>query len=136
MRELTFRLEELPRVAKEFIDSIGEDRIFLFEGEMGSGKTTFIAEVCRQMGADDDFGSPTFSLVNEYADSAGNPIFHFDLYRIESPQEALDMGAEEYFNSGEICLVEWPDRLGNIIPEDSRIVELKVNADDSRTLKF
>lgn len=136
MRELTFRLEELPRVAKEFIDSIGEDRIFLFEGEMGSGKTTFIAEVCRQMGADDDFGSPTFSLVNEYADSAGNPIFHFDLYRIESPQEALDMGAEEYFNSGEICLVEWPDRLGNIIPEDSRFVELKVNADDSRTLKF
>lgn len=134
--ERKFRLEELPQVAKEFIDSMMTDRIFLFEGEMGAGKTTFIAEVCRLLGADDDFGSPTFSLVNEYADSQGNPIYHFDLYRIESPQEALDMGAEEYFNSGEICLVEWPDRLGSLAPEDAKTVRILVNPDDTRTLIF
>ena len=136
MKEVTFKLEELPQVANEFIGSIGNDRIFLFEGEMGSGKTTFIAEVCRQLGADDDFGSPTFSIVNEYADRNGNPIYHFDLYRIDSPREVLDMGAEEYFNSGEICLVEWPDRLGNLTPDDARTVSIIVNADDSRTLRF
>ena len=131
-----FRLEELPQVAKEFIDSMGNGRIFLFDGEMGAGKTTFIAEVCRLLGADNDFGSPTFSLVNEYADCEGNPIYHFDLYRIETPQEALDMGAEEYFNSGEICLVEWPDRLGSLVPEDAKVVKITVNPDDTRTLIF
>ena len=136
MKELTFKLENLPEVANEFINSMDDDRIFLFEGEMGSGKTTFIAEVCRQLGADDDFGSPTFSLVNEYADSKGNPIYHFDLYRIDTPQEALDMGAEEYFNSGEICLVEWPDRLGNLMPEDGKTVAIIVNPDGSRTIRF
>lgn len=136
MKELVFDLSQLPQAAKSFIDSIGDDRIFLFEGEMGAGKTTFIAEVCRQMGADDDFGSPTFSLVNEYADSKGNPIYHFDLYRIESPREALDMGVEEYFQSGELCLVEWPDRLGTLVPEEARIVTLTVNPDQSRTLSF
>ncbi|MCH5234844.1 MAG: tRNA (adenosine(37)-N6)-threonylcarbamoyltransferase complex ATPase subunit type 1 TsaE [Muribaculaceae bacterium] len=136
MKELTFKLENLPEVANEFINSMGDDRIFLFEGEMGSGKTTFIAEVCRQLGADDDFGSPTFSLVNEYADSKGNPLYHFDLYRIDTPQEALDMGAEEYFNSGEICLVEWPDRLGNLMPEDGKTVAIIVNPDGSRTIRF
>lgn len=136
MKEFVFKLPELPNVVKTFIDSIGDDKIFLFEGEMGSGKTTFIAELCRQLGADDDFGSPTFSLVNEYADAKGNPIFHFDLYRIDSPQEVMDMGAEEYFHSGNLCLVEWPDRLGPIEPEEARYVKLTVNEDGSRSLKF
>ena len=136
MKEFKFELNDISKIAKEFIDSIGDDRIFLFIGEMGSGKTTFIAEVCRQLGADDDFGSPTFSLVNEYADSERNPIYHFDLYRVESPREVFDMGAEEYFNSGDLCLVEWPDRLGEWVPEEARSVEIKVNADHSRTICF
>lgn len=136
MRERRFYIDEINVVAKEFIEAIGKDRIFLFEGEMGAGKTTFIAEVCKQLGAIDDFGSPTFSLVNEYADSKGNPIYHFDFYRIDSPQEALDMGVEEYFNSGELCLVEWPDRLGSLTPEEAKTVAIKINQDDSRTLIF
>lgn len=134
--EKRFSLEELPQVAKEFINEMDDSRIFLFEGEMGAGKTTFIAEICRQLGADDDFGSPTFSIVNEYADSKGNPIYHFDLYRIDSPQEALDMGAEEYFDSGEICLVEWPDRLGPLTPDNARTVTINVNDDGSRSLIY
>lgn len=136
MAEKRFTMEELPEVAKLFIENIGEDRVFLFEGNMGAGKTTFIAEVCRQLGASDDFGSPTFSLVNEYADREGNPIYHFDFYRIESPMEARDMGAEDYFYSGDLCLVEWPDRLGELTPENARIVKITVNPDDSRTLIF
>lgn len=136
MKTLRFRLEQLPEIAGEFIKNIGDDRIFLFEGEMGSGKTTLISEICRQLGADDDFGSPTFSLVNEYADREGNPIYHFDLYRIDSLKEALDMGAEEYFNSGELCLVEWPDRLEGFLGDEGRIVEIKENEDGSRTIRF
>ena len=136
MREITFDLSGVEEAARTFIDSIGEDRIFLFDGEMGAGKTTFIAEVCRQLGADDDFGSPTFSLVNEYRDSSGTPIYHFDLYRIESPQEILDMGAEEYFESGNLCLIEWPDRLESLTPENARTVVIIENSDNTRTLRF
>ena len=136
MREITFDLSGVEEAARTFIDSIGEDRIFLFDGEMGAGKTTFIAEVCRQLGADDDFGSPTFSLVNEYRDSSGTPIYHFDLYRIESPQEILDMGAEEYFESGNLCLIEWPDRLESLTPENARTVVITENSDNTRTLRF
>lgn len=134
--EITFSLDELPRAASEFISLIGDSRVFLFDGEMGAGKTTFISEICRQLGVSDDIGSPTFSLVNEYADAAGKPIYHFDLYRIESPMEAFDMGAEDYLYSGNLCLVEWPDRLGNLIPEDACVVNLKVNPDNSRTISF
>lgn len=136
MKEIKFGLDSLSVAAEEFIKDIGNFRIFLFDGEMGAGKTTFIAEVCRQLGADDDFGSPTFSLVNEYVDSNGNSIYHFDLYRIDNLKEIMDMGAEEYFNSGNLCLVEWPDRLGELEPEEARKVTISVNPDDTRTLKF
>lgn len=136
MHELNFKLEDLPSAAKKFLELIGDDKIFLFEGEMGSGKTTFIAEVCRQLGADDDFGSPTFSLVNEYVSASGESIYHFDLYRIESIQEIIDMGADEYFESGNLCLVEWPDRLGALQPLEARRVVITVNPDQSRTLRF
>lgn len=131
-----FELKDLPQIAKEFIESIGEDRIFLFNGEMGSGKTTFIAEVCRQLGADDDFGSPTFSIINEYRNAEGEAIYHFDLYRIEDTHELLDMGTEDYFLSGNLCFIEWPDRLSHLVPDDAREVTLSVNADGSRAIIF
>lgn len=134
--EWDFNLENIPIIAEKFIDEIEENRIFLFEGSMGAGKTTFISEICRQMGADDDFGSPTFSIVNEYADSNGNPIFHFDFYRIENPQEALDIGIEDYFYSGNLCFIEWPDRLGSLIPEEAIRVFISENPDGSRKIRF
>lgn len=136
MNEIRFELGELEAAAREFIRKMGKDKIWLFYGEMGAGKTTFIAEICRQLGAKDDFGSPTFSLVNEYTDSEGEPIYHFDLYRIDSPAEAMDMGAEEYFNSGSLCFVEWPDRLGALVPEDAVEVFIEENPDGSRSVKF
>ena len=136
MAQHNFTLDRLPDAAAKFIESIGDDTIFLFDGEMGAGKTTFISEVCRQLGATDDVGSPTFSLVNEYIDKNGNPIYHFDLYRIDTEREILDMGAAEYFDSGALCLVEWPDRLGSLTPPDARIVKLDLNPDGSRTVTF
>ncbi|MCH5224924.1 MAG: tRNA (adenosine(37)-N6)-threonylcarbamoyltransferase complex ATPase subunit type 1 TsaE [Muribaculaceae bacterium] len=136
MKEIKFRLEDIESAAKEFLEGIGEDRIFLLEGEMGSGKTTFISEVCRRLGARDDIGSPTFSIVNEYMDGDGNSIYHFDLYRIESERELLDMGAEEYFDSGNLCFIEWPDRLGRLRPDEAREVEIIVEDNGERLLRF
>ena len=132
--DITFSLDELPEAAKAFIGAMGEDRIFAFEGGMGAGKTTFIAEVCRQLGADDDSGSPTFSIVNEYVAADGSPVYHFDFYRLDSPQEALDMGAEDYFYSGNLCLIEWPDRIGELLPEEAVIVKITETEDGRRNV--
>lgn len=132
--EITFSLDELPVVAQSFLKALGDDRIFAFEGGMGAGKTTFIAEVCRQLGADDDSGSPTFSIVNEYVASDGKPVYHFDFYRLESPQEALDLGAEDYFYSGNLCLIEWPDRIGDLLPEEAVTVKIEETEDGRRKL--
>ena len=134
--EIDFTLDNIAAAAEKFIDATGGKGIYLFEGEMGAGKTTFIAEVCKQLGADDDFGSPTFSLVNEYRDRQGNSIYHFDFYRIESPEEVLDMGAEEYFYSGNLCFMEWHEKIGTILPEETRIVRIAENPDGSRRISF
>lgn len=134
--EITYNLDNLPEIASSFIENIKENTVFAFEGEMGAGKTTLIAEICRRLGADDDFGSPTFSLVNEYVDKEGRPIYHFDFYRIESPEEAMDIGVEDYFYSGHLCLMEWSEKIGNLLPEETKKVRIKVNPDGSRTIVF
>lgn len=134
--DITFSLEELPEAARAFIDNMGDDRVFAFEGGMGAGKTTFIAEVCRQLGATDDSGSPTFAIVNEYVAADGKPVYHFDFYRLDSPQEALDMGAEDYFYSGNLCLIEWPDRIGDLLPEETVMVNIVETEDGRRNLKM
>ncbi len=134
--ELTFSLDNLPAGAKTFIDAIGGHRVFAFVGDMGAGKTTFISEVCRLLGADDDSGSPTFSIVNEYLDKSGKPIYHFDFYRLEYPEEALDIGVEDYFYSGHLCLIEWPDRIGSLLPEEAVTVNISENPDGTRSIIF
>ncbi len=134
--ELTFSLDNLPSAAKTFIDAIGGHRVFAFVGDMGAGKTTFISEVCRLLGADDDSGSPTFSIVNEYLDKSGKPIYHFDFYRLEYPEEAFDIGVEDYFYSGHLCLIEWPDRIGSLLPEEAVTVNISENPDGTRSIIF
>lgn len=129
-------LEALPEAAREFAACIGSRSVFAFYGEMGAGKTTFIAEVCRCLGVSDDSGSPTFSIVNEYRAADGSPIYHFDFYRLDSPAEALDMGADDYFYSGHLCLIEWPEKIGSLLPDDAVEVNIEVNPDGSRTLSF
>ena len=124
--------------AREFINSLGDRTVVTFKGEMGAGKTTFINEVCRQLGVETDAtSSPTFALVNEYrSDTTAELIYHFDLYRLEDFDEALDMGIEDYLDCGALCLIEWPDIIDPILPNDVVEVSLTVAPDGSRLLTW
>ena len=126
----SYGLEELSDIAKEVIKEASSKKL-LFFGEMGSGKTTLIKEICKQLGTEDIISSPTFSLVNEYQTSNQEVIYHFDFYRIEDEEEAYDIGIEEYFYSESWCLVEWPDNIQNLLPLKSTEIHL-TQLDDSR----
>ena len=139
MNEITLTsLNSLPEAARQFINSLGDRTVVTFKGEMGAGKTTFINELCRQLGVETDAtSSPTFALVNEYrSDTTAELIYHFDLYRLESLEEALDMGVEDYLDCGALCLIEWPDVIDPILPTDVVEVSLSVNPDGSRLLRW
>ncbi len=110
-----------------------DNRIFLFYGDMGAGKTTFIKELTAALGVTEPVTSPTFSIVNEYIGSAGN-IFHFDFYRLKKQSEALDMGYEDYFYSGKYCFIEWPERIPDLLPEHYTRVKIEVQADGKRLI--
>ena len=130
-----YSLEELPEIASQLIKSVPE-KILLFYGEMGVGKTTLIKEIVKQLKVDDVVTSPTFSLVNEYHSRKGERIYHFDFYRIEQEEEALDIGIDEYFNSNAWCLVEWPERIKNLVPLNAVEIHLSRNDNGTRCLKF
>ena len=123
--------EELNPVAAQIIAFAADTRIFLFYGDMGAGKTTLIKAICRELGVKDNVASPTFAIVNEYAAPAGK-AFHFDFYRLKNQTEALDMGAEEYFYSGNYCFIEWPEKIPDILPEHFIRVNIAVMPDGSR----
>ena len=130
-------LEDLNRGAKEFLDAVGENRLIAFYAPMGAGKTTFIKAVCKALGVEEDaISSPTFAIVNEYRGRGGRPIFHFDFYRIEQPAEALDIGLYDYLDSGELCLMEWPENVEALLPEETLQVHIEVAPDGSRTLSW
>lgn len=129
-------LEQIDEAAKQFIANMGRARVFAFYGKMGAGKTTFIKAVCQQLGVDDVITSPTFALVNEYTDGRGNPIYHFDFYRIKKIEEVYDMGYEDYFYSGNLCLLEWPELIEDLLPDDAVKVSITQNDDNSRTVEF
>lgn len=131
-------LDALPQAAREFINDLGDRTVVTFHGEMGAGKTTFINELCRQLGVESDpTSSPTFALVNEYrSDTTAELIYHFDLYRLETLDEALDMGIEDYLDCGALCLIEWPDIIDPILPTDVVEATLTLNPDLSRTLSW
>ncbi|MFP9115662.1 tRNA (adenosine(37)-N6)-threonylcarbamoyltransferase complex ATPase subunit type 1 TsaE [Flavobacterium sp. RHBU_3] len=131
--EITFSLEEIDSVAKEVLAQNIKD-IILFHGEMGAGKTTFIKALAKQLGVTDMTGSPTFSLVNEYATTDGKTLYHFDLYRLNSEEEAYDMGIDEYFYSGNLCLIEWPEKTPNLIPLDHTAISITTLTDGRRKL--
>ncbi len=126
----------LPQAAKEFAALMGDETVYAFYGEMGAGKTTFIRELCRALGVEDDLAnSPSFSIINEYrSDSTAELIYHFDLYRLESVDEALEIGVEDYFDSGALCLLEWPERIEPLLPDDTVKVTVTANPDESRAL--
>ena len=127
-------LATIHEAAKKFIDNIGNNKVFAFYGKMGAGKTTFTKAICEVLGVEDVITSPTFAIVNEYTDGKGSPIYHFDFYRIKKLEEVYDMGYEDYLYSGDVCLLEWPELIEQLLPEDTVRVNLTENADGSRTL--
>ncbi len=132
-------LAHLDSAAARLADELRQRRatVVAFDGEMGAGKTTLISALCRRLGvADDMTASPTFAIINEYRGSMPEPIYHFDLYRIDSMEEALDLGLDDYFYSGSLCFLEWAERIEPLLPDDTLRVEIRVNSDGSRTLIF
>ena len=125
---------EIKRIAQEFLTFIQDRKTICFNGQMGAGKTTFIKALLKAMDARDDGSSPTFSIINEYDSYMFGTIYHLDLYRIKSLEEALDIGIEEIIYHDKLCLIEWPDKIMNLLPEDYVEVAIQVNEDNSRTL--
>lgn len=136
--ELTIKdLSAIDQVAEAFLKEIGDNRLIAFYAPMGAGKTTFTTAICRVLGVKEDaVSSPTFSIINEYRTASGEPMFHFDFYRINRISEALDIGFYDYIDSGCLCIMEWPENIEEIIPEETLKVTITVNDDASRTIRW
>lgn len=128
-------LDQIHEVARQFINTMGENTVFAFYGKMGAGKTTFIKAVCEELGVSDVITSPTFAIVNEYrSDKGGELIYHFDFYRIKKLEEVYDMGYEDYFYSGALCFIEWPELVEDLLPGNAISVTIEELEDGSRKL--
>ena len=136
--QLTIKsIETIRETARDFIAAIkGKGSCLAFYAPMGAGKTTFIKALCEELGVEDVITSPTFAIVNEYTDGEQQPVYHFDFYRIKKLEEVYDMGYEEYFYSGALCLIEWPELIEDVLPDDTVRVTIEEQADGSRLLTF
>lgn len=134
MKWIVKDLSDLSSVASAIADKIDE-KVVLFKGEMGAGKTTLIKALAKTLGVEDEVSSPTFSIVNQYLGRGEVSVFHFDFYRIEDEEEAYDFGYEEYFYSGNLCLVEWPEKITNLLPSNFGLVQVE-QINDTRKISF
>ena len=123
-------LEELDKAAEAVIESLIGRTVVALDAPMGAGKTTLVSRIAALLGAEDDVTSPTFAIVNQY--EGQRTIYHFDMYRIERIEEALDFGSEEYLSSGELCLVEWPEKIEALLPDDTMVVKIEILSDTAR----
>lgn len=128
--------DDLFRAAGEFIRETEGHNIIAFHAPMGAGKTTFTTAICHRLGVEDTVCSPTFTILNEYVTGHGEPVYHFDFYRIKDLREAVDIGVDDYFYSGNLCLIEWPENIGPLLPEETLSVYITVNPDLSRTVEW
>lgn len=129
-------LSELPAVARAVVESLEGRNVVLLCGGMGAGKTTLVSRIAAYLGSEDGVTSPTFALVNQYMDRNSNPIYHFDFYRIDNIEEVFDLGYEEYFYSGDLCLVEWPEKIEALIPDDVMIVRIESGDGENRVFEI
>lgn len=130
-------LETIHEAAQQFVEAMGDSCVFAFYGKMGTGKTTFIKAICEELGVKDVINSPTFAIVNEYrAEDTCALIYHFDFYRIKKLEEVYDMGYEDYFYSGALCFIEWPELVEDLLPGDAVRVDITEEADGSRIVSF
>lgn len=134
--ELIFGLENIEENARTFIDNMGGNTVFAFYGKMGAGKTTFTKALCEALGVQDVINSPTFAIVNEYEAGNGEPIYHFDFYRIKRISEAYDIGVDDYFYSGNLCFIEWPELVEEILPEETVKVTIEETPDGKRRVSW
>lgn len=134
MMNTTYKLQltNIECVARQFVEEQSDGRVFAFYGQMGAGKTTFIAAVCKALGIEEPVNSPTFAIVNEYVADNGETVYHFDCYRLNTLRDALNIGIEEYFASGNICFIEWADNIEELLPVDTVRVNIVVEDDGSR----
>lgn len=136
---MNIKIESLDRIddaAIEFIKAMGDNTVFAFRGEMGAGKTTFIKAICENLGVSDTINSPTFAIVNEYRSDSAELIYHFDFYRINKIEEVFDFGYEDYFYSGSLCFIEWPELIEEILPKDTVNIRIKALEDGTRSVSF
>ncbi len=126
--------DELQEVARKLISNFGHIKVWCFDAEMGTGKTTLTKAVCRELGVQDEMSSPTFSIVNEYQTHSGEDIYHFDFYRLNDLEEAIDIGVEDYLFSGKFCLLEWPEIIEPLLPDDYLQISIKLVGDNTRSL--
>ena len=130
-------LEAIADATREFVEAMGDYTVFAFYGKMGAGKTTFIKAVCEELGVTDVINSPTFAIVNEYrSETAGELIYHFDFYRIKKIEEVYDMGYEDYFYSGALCFIEWPELIEDLLPGNTVNVYIEEAEDGTRSVRF
>ena len=127
-------LEQIHEAAREFISAMGDNTVFALYGKMGAGKTTFVKALCEELGVSDVITSPTFAIVNEYRSATGELIYHFDFYRINKPEEAYDFGYEDYFYSGALCFIEWPEKIEDLLPGDCANIIITENENGSRSV--
>lgn len=128
--------EELPSVAASLLKTESVNKVWLFIGDMGAGKTTLIKEICKKLGVGDSMSSPTFSIINEYSTREGQKVFHFDFYRIKKEEEAIDIGTEDYFYSGNYCFIEWPERVAHLIPDQYTVIKIETVDTQTRTISM
>lgn len=132
--EISYQFDEIDQIAEEFLNQTKGFTIFAFSGELGAGKTTLISRICKQLGVAETVTSPTFSIIQEYATLGGNAIFHMDLYRIRTREEAVDAGIEDCLSGNQICLVEWPEKVPEIFPEKTIFTDIEILSKDQRKL--
>ena len=135
-KEFTYTLAALRPAAEWLLGQVGEHKVLAFYGQMGAGKTTLIKELCRALRVTDNVTSPTFALINEYHTTNRDKVFHFDFYRIKKLEEAYDLGYDEYFDSGSLCLIEWPELVEELLPDNTLRIRLEVAGSDKRTVRL
>lgn len=129
-------ISDINDAAQTFVNAMGDKKIFAFYGEMGTGKTTFIKAVCKILGVTETITSPTFAIVNEYKKKDGKPVFHFDFYRIKNIEDVFDFGYEDYFYSGDICFIEWPELIETLLPDDVVKIQITVGYNEERLISI
>ncbi len=128
-------ISEIQQAARQFLSEMDDKKVFAFYGAMGAGKTTFIKALCEEMGVRETVASPTFAIINEYKTDKGEPVFHFDFYRINKLEEVFDFGYEDYFYSGNLCFIEWPELVEPVLPDDVVKISIRETAGGSRIVE-